>query len=394
MASPQPRIGVVTYPGSQDDRDALWALAALDAEAVAVWHEERELPGPRRGRRCRAASRTATTSAAARSRASRRRRPRCASSRTRAGSCSGSATASRSSARPGLLPGRAAAERVAALRLPRRPADASSGTTCRSPSRCDRRPAARDPGQARRRPLRPAARISIPAQVVLRYLDNPNGSVDDDRRRLQRGRQRHGAHAAPRACGRSAARLRPRRAASSPRSSTPRANASLTRCVASTYHPERLRERRVLREGRLAAVRCPARGGSPARARRRRRPRRRSARAAPPSPSRAAGRFDANRFSPACCGTVSSSTRSAGPHGVAAFAMTRTLARDRRAMFVAASCRITERSARTRTPRRALRPGRAPSPGGSRRASRGAPSRDRARSPRRPSRRRAPGSSR
>src|SRR5919205_293003 len=44
MASPQPRIGVVTYPGSQDDRDALWALAALDAEAVPVWHEEGVLP--------------------------------------------------------------------------------------------------------------------------------------------------------------------------------------------------------------------------------------------------------------------------------------------------------------------------------------------------------------
>ena len=44
MASPQPRIGVVTFPGSQDDRDALWALSALDAEAVPVWHEERELP--------------------------------------------------------------------------------------------------------------------------------------------------------------------------------------------------------------------------------------------------------------------------------------------------------------------------------------------------------------
>ena len=44
MASPQPRIGVVTYPGSQDDRDALWALAAVDAEAVPVWHEESELP--------------------------------------------------------------------------------------------------------------------------------------------------------------------------------------------------------------------------------------------------------------------------------------------------------------------------------------------------------------
>jgi phosphoribosylformylglycinamidine synthase len=44
LASPQPRIGVVTYPGSQDDRDTLWALAALDAEPVAVWHSERELP--------------------------------------------------------------------------------------------------------------------------------------------------------------------------------------------------------------------------------------------------------------------------------------------------------------------------------------------------------------
>jgi phosphoribosylformylglycinamidine synthase len=44
LASPQPRIGVVTYPGSQDDRDALWALAALDAEAVPVWHDDHELP--------------------------------------------------------------------------------------------------------------------------------------------------------------------------------------------------------------------------------------------------------------------------------------------------------------------------------------------------------------
>ena len=44
MSSPQPRIGVVQFPGSNDDRDALWALAALDAEAVSVWHEETELP--------------------------------------------------------------------------------------------------------------------------------------------------------------------------------------------------------------------------------------------------------------------------------------------------------------------------------------------------------------
>ena len=35
---------MITYPGSQDDRDALWALSAHDAEAVPVWHEEPVLP--------------------------------------------------------------------------------------------------------------------------------------------------------------------------------------------------------------------------------------------------------------------------------------------------------------------------------------------------------------
>ena len=38
------RVGVVTFPGSLDDRDALWALSALDAEAVLVWHAEETLP--------------------------------------------------------------------------------------------------------------------------------------------------------------------------------------------------------------------------------------------------------------------------------------------------------------------------------------------------------------
>jgi len=44
LTSPQPRIGVLRFPGACDDRDALWALAALDAEAVFVWHTETELP--------------------------------------------------------------------------------------------------------------------------------------------------------------------------------------------------------------------------------------------------------------------------------------------------------------------------------------------------------------
>jgi phosphoribosylformylglycinamidine synthase subunit PurQ / glutaminase len=40
----RPRIGVMQFPGSNDDRDALWALAALEADAIAVWHAETELP--------------------------------------------------------------------------------------------------------------------------------------------------------------------------------------------------------------------------------------------------------------------------------------------------------------------------------------------------------------
>jgi phosphoribosylformylglycinamidine synthase len=44
MSSPQPRVGVVQFPGSNDDRDALWALAALDAEPVPIWHADTELP--------------------------------------------------------------------------------------------------------------------------------------------------------------------------------------------------------------------------------------------------------------------------------------------------------------------------------------------------------------
>ena len=44
MTSPQPRVGVLRFPGTCDDHDALWALAALDAEAMFVWHTEAQLP--------------------------------------------------------------------------------------------------------------------------------------------------------------------------------------------------------------------------------------------------------------------------------------------------------------------------------------------------------------
>jgi phosphoribosylformylglycinamidine synthase subunit PurQ / glutaminase len=40
----RPRIAVVVFPGSNDDRDAVWALGALGADAVPVWHAETDLP--------------------------------------------------------------------------------------------------------------------------------------------------------------------------------------------------------------------------------------------------------------------------------------------------------------------------------------------------------------
>ncbi|WP_423748165.1 phosphoribosylformylglycinamidine synthase subunit PurQ [Frankia canadensis] len=40
-----PRIGVVTFPGSLDDRDAALAVRAAGAEPVALWHDDDDLAG-------------------------------------------------------------------------------------------------------------------------------------------------------------------------------------------------------------------------------------------------------------------------------------------------------------------------------------------------------------
>jgi phosphoribosylformylglycinamidine synthase I len=40
----EPRIGVLVFPGSQDDRDAAWALGALGSDPILVWHAEEGLP--------------------------------------------------------------------------------------------------------------------------------------------------------------------------------------------------------------------------------------------------------------------------------------------------------------------------------------------------------------
>ncbi|HEX6331258.1 MAG TPA: phosphoribosylformylglycinamidine synthase subunit PurQ [Actinomycetota bacterium] len=40
-----PRIGVVTFPGSLDDRDALRAVRLMGGDGVPLWHGERDLHG-------------------------------------------------------------------------------------------------------------------------------------------------------------------------------------------------------------------------------------------------------------------------------------------------------------------------------------------------------------
>jgi phosphoribosylformylglycinamidine synthase I len=40
-----PRIGVVTFPGSLDDGDALRAVSTMGGEGVALWHADHELHG-------------------------------------------------------------------------------------------------------------------------------------------------------------------------------------------------------------------------------------------------------------------------------------------------------------------------------------------------------------
>ena len=44
MSEVRPRIAVLVFPGSNDDRDAAWALSALGAEPALVWHADDELP--------------------------------------------------------------------------------------------------------------------------------------------------------------------------------------------------------------------------------------------------------------------------------------------------------------------------------------------------------------
>jgi phosphoribosylformylglycinamidine synthase I len=176
MAEPQPRIGVVTYPGSNDDHDALWALAALDAEAVPVWHEEPELPaldavvlpgGFSYGDylRCGAIARFSPATAAV-----------CDFAEAGGlvlGICNGFQVLCEA----GLLPGallQNASLRFVCRDVPLRVERADTPFT----ARCEAGATLVIPVKHGDGRYVPPPDLD-PAQVVLRYLENPNGSTDD-----------------------------------------------------------------------------------------------------------------------------------------------------------------------------------------------------------------------
>jgi len=176
MASPQPRVGVVTYPGSQDDRDALWALGALDAEAVPVWHEEHELPaldavvlpgGFSYGDylRCGAIARFSPATAAVREFAE--------AGGLVLGICNGFQVLCEA----GLLPGallQNASLRFVCRDVPLRVERTDTPFT----ARCETGSTLVIPVKHGDGRYVPPPDLD-PTQVVLRYLENPNGSIDD-----------------------------------------------------------------------------------------------------------------------------------------------------------------------------------------------------------------------
>jgi len=172
----RPRVAVVTFPGSNDDRDAAWALGALEAEPVPVWHAEIELPdvgavvlpgGFSYGDylRCGAIARFAPVMGAV------------AEFAAEGGPVLGICNGFQILCEAGLLPG--------ALRP-----NASLSFVCRDVrvrvERTDTAFTARcEPEQRLTIPVKHGEGCYVPPpdlpaeQVVLRYEDNPNGSVDD-----------------------------------------------------------------------------------------------------------------------------------------------------------------------------------------------------------------------
>ena len=220
---PGVKFGVIRFPGTCDDVDAQLAAAAGRRGRAAVARRPRPAGRRRRRRPRRLLLR----------RLPARRRDRALRAgdgvgdrvrRTRAGSCSASATASRSSARPGCCPARCWPT-PRCVRLPPGASSTSSTPTRRSPATAPgqrSRSRSSTPPAATTRP-RSARALEAAGQVVLRYApgENPNGSLDDIAGVVNERRQRVRPDAASRARRRPAHRLDGRAGRSSSRSAPP-----------------------------------------------------------------------------------------------------------------------------------------------------------------------------
>ena len=265
--APRPRIAVVVFPGSNDDRDArARARAARRRRRCCVWHAERELPdvgavvlpGRLLVRRLPALRRDRALLAGdgARSRAF------AGDGGLVLGICNGFQVLCEA----GLLPGRAAPERVALVRLPRRRRSRVERADTPFTSRCEPGQRADDPGQARRglllRRRRAArrARGERPDRAALRTArtrtarspTSPASSTSDGN---VFGLMPHPEHAVDPLLGSTDGALDPRLA----RRRRARARCS-RRLGAASDAAERRRQRRALR-------RAPARSRSRSRAR-------------------------------------------------------------------------------------------------------------------------------
>jgi phosphoribosylformylglycinamidine synthase subunit PurQ / glutaminase len=176
------RVAVIRFPGSNDDRDAAWALKALGAEVSLVWHADSELP-ERTGAvvlpggfsygdylRCGAIARFARVMDAVRAFAD--------AGGLVLGICNGFQILCEAGLLPGVLRPNASLSFVCRdvdVRVER--SDTPFTSRCGAGQRLVI-PVKHHDG-AWFAPPELLSRLEERGQILLRYVDNPNGSVDD-----------------------------------------------------------------------------------------------------------------------------------------------------------------------------------------------------------------------
>ncbi len=178
----KPSVAVIQFPGSNDDRDAVWALKALGAEASLVWHADAELPAATAAvvlpggfsygdyLRCGAIARFAPIMEAVRGFA--------ADGGLVLGICNGFQILCEAGLLPGVLRPNASLSficRDVALRVER--ADTPFTSRCRERQRLVI-PVKHHDG-AWFAPPELVAELEERGQILLRYEENPNGAVAD-----------------------------------------------------------------------------------------------------------------------------------------------------------------------------------------------------------------------